>query len=207
MTKTLTLTSSLTLTSIQSCIAAAKFVDEAAKKTQCRRKRALLDSNNAEDTQFAIVPTETQTYKLFLERYHFFNDWILIILEWCQRIFRRWMWSEKVVGPTNRFIRTSSRRLKTSEIFQNQRHGWEICQWSLDLLIHSHLQQLPHTHLKRKLSLKQWSSVPMLRFSVSQLAGLFAKFHYWIWYTYYLLLFVSNFSFLWYFWFGLLFGV
>jgi hypothetical protein len=60
MTKTLTLTSSLTLTSIQSCIAAAKFVDEAAKKTQCRRKRALLDSNNAEDTQFAIVPTETQ---------------------------------------------------------------------------------------------------------------------------------------------------
>ncbi|XP_046638416.1 uncharacterized protein LOC124316482 [Daphnia pulicaria] len=60
MTKTLTLTSSLTLTSIQSCIAAAKFVDAAAKKTQCRRKRALLDSNNAEDTQFAIVPTETQ---------------------------------------------------------------------------------------------------------------------------------------------------
>jgi hypothetical protein len=28
--------------------------------------------------------------------------------------------------------------------------------------------------------------VPMLRFSVSQPAGLFAKFHYWIWYTYYL---------------------
>lgn len=63
-TATFTFTSSLTITSIQSCIAAAKFKDEAAKKSICRRKRDLmLDDSSQEEIQFAIVPTETQKYK------------------------------------------------------------------------------------------------------------------------------------------------
>ena len=60
-TATFTVTSSLTLTSVQSCIAAANFVDAAAQTTACRRKRDLLDPN-PQDNQFAIVPTETLKY-------------------------------------------------------------------------------------------------------------------------------------------------
>ncbi|XP_057369324.1 uncharacterized protein LOC130690328 [Daphnia carinata] len=60
-TASFTLTSSVTLTSVQSCIAAAKFKDDAAKTTACRRKRDLLDdSPSPADLQFAIVPSETQ---------------------------------------------------------------------------------------------------------------------------------------------------
>ncbi|KAI9558802.1 hypothetical protein GHT06_015591 [Daphnia sinensis] len=60
-TASFTLTSSVTLTSVQSCIAAAKFLDDAAKTTACRRKRDLLeDSPSPADLQFAIVPSETQ---------------------------------------------------------------------------------------------------------------------------------------------------
>jgi hypothetical protein len=59
-TATFTLTSTLSLTAVQSCIAAAKFLDDAAKATACRRKRGILE-NAPEDTQFiAIDPSETQ---------------------------------------------------------------------------------------------------------------------------------------------------
>lgn len=60
-TATFTVTSSLSLTSIQSCIAAVKFLDDAAKTKACRRKREILDNvPHPEDLQFAIVPSQTQ---------------------------------------------------------------------------------------------------------------------------------------------------
>lgn len=58
-TATFTVTSSLSLTSIKSCIAAAKFVDAVAQATACRRKRDILD-NSTEDLQFSIIPSETK---------------------------------------------------------------------------------------------------------------------------------------------------
>lgn len=60
-TKTIsfTLTSTVSLTTVQSCIAAVKFVDDAAKTTPCRRKRDILE-NTQEDAQFVIAPSETQ---------------------------------------------------------------------------------------------------------------------------------------------------
>lgn len=62
-TASFTLTSSVTLTSVQSCIAAVKFLDDAAKTTACRRKRDLLEgSPTPADLQFAIVPSNTQQY-------------------------------------------------------------------------------------------------------------------------------------------------
>jgi hypothetical protein len=57
-TATFTLTSTLSLTTVQSCIAAAKFKDDAAKATACRRKRGILEIE-PEETQFEIDPTET----------------------------------------------------------------------------------------------------------------------------------------------------
>ncbi|KAI9558800.1 hypothetical protein GHT06_015589 [Daphnia sinensis] len=60
-TATFTVTSSLSVTSIQSCIAAVKFLDDAAKSKACRRKREILDNgHHSEDLQFSIVPSETQ---------------------------------------------------------------------------------------------------------------------------------------------------
>ncbi|XP_057369325.1 uncharacterized protein LOC130690329 isoform X2 [Daphnia carinata] len=60
-TATFTVTSSLSLTSIQSCIAAAKFLDDAAKSKACRRKREIIDNApHSEDLQFAIIPSQTQ---------------------------------------------------------------------------------------------------------------------------------------------------
>jgi hypothetical protein len=82
-TATFTATSSLTLTVVQSCIAAAKFKDDAAKTTACRRKRDLLDFN-PEDAQFVIAPTETQKYNHIILGYlnnnpEFKNESILIV--------------------------------------------------------------------------------------------------------------------------------
>jgi hypothetical protein len=60
-TKTIsfTLTSTVSLTIVQSCIAAVKFLDDAAKTTPCRRKRDILEGA-PEDAQFVIAPSETQ---------------------------------------------------------------------------------------------------------------------------------------------------
>jgi hypothetical protein len=63
MTEISTVTLSLSQISIQYCAPSSNFVDAAAMNTPCRRKRDLLDSNDPEDTQFDIVPTETQRYK------------------------------------------------------------------------------------------------------------------------------------------------
>jgi hypothetical protein len=63
-TITFTLTSSLTFTSVQSCIPSAQFATGAAEIT-CRRKRRggiveALDISKPEDTQFVIIPTDVQ---------------------------------------------------------------------------------------------------------------------------------------------------
>jgi hypothetical protein len=58
-TVTFTLTSTVNQTSVQSCIAAANFIDVAAQTTPCRRKRDILE-NTPEDAQFVIAPSETQ---------------------------------------------------------------------------------------------------------------------------------------------------
>jgi hypothetical protein len=58
-TVTFTLTSTVSLTTVQSCIAAANFLDDAAKTTPCRRKRDILE-NAPEDAQFIIAPSATQ---------------------------------------------------------------------------------------------------------------------------------------------------
>ncbi|EFX82564.1 hypothetical protein DAPPUDRAFT_101160 [Daphnia pulex] len=58
-TVTFTLTSTVSLTTVQSCIAAANFLDAAAQTTPCRRKRDILE-NAQEDAQFIIAPSETQ---------------------------------------------------------------------------------------------------------------------------------------------------
>jgi hypothetical protein len=65
-TITFTLTSTVSLTTVQSCIAAVKFLDDAAKTTPCRRKRDILE-NSPEDAQFFIAPSETQrlVYNIF----------------------------------------------------------------------------------------------------------------------------------------------
>ncbi|XP_057369330.1 uncharacterized protein LOC130690333 [Daphnia carinata] len=59
-TATFTVTSSLSITSIQSCIAAAKFLDDAAKSKACRRKREILDVSGQESTQFPVIPSKIQ---------------------------------------------------------------------------------------------------------------------------------------------------
>ncbi|KZS01001.1 Uncharacterized protein APZ42_002479 [Daphnia magna] len=62
-TATFTVTSSLSLTSIQSCIAAAKFLDDAAKTKACRRKREILDLlPGPEFTQFPIIPSKIKEH-------------------------------------------------------------------------------------------------------------------------------------------------
>ena len=60
-TVTFTYTSSVTLTSVQTCIAAINILD-AKKTTFCRRKRDILDNltDGKEDFQFDIVPSELQ---------------------------------------------------------------------------------------------------------------------------------------------------
>jgi hypothetical protein len=68
LTKTVTFsqTSTVSLTIVQSCIAAVKFLDAAAQATPCRRKRDILE-NSPEDAQFVIAPSETQrlVYNIF----------------------------------------------------------------------------------------------------------------------------------------------
>ncbi len=59
-TATLTVTSSVNLTSVQSCIPSAQFAGAAAQNTRCRRKRKIEFFTN-DDEQFPIIPTETQT--------------------------------------------------------------------------------------------------------------------------------------------------
>lgn len=61
-TVTFTLTSTINITSVQTCISAALFKDAAAQNLACRRKREILDSHdeNEDDNQFFISPTETQ---------------------------------------------------------------------------------------------------------------------------------------------------
>jgi hypothetical protein len=68
LTKTVTFsqTSTVSLTIVQSCIAAVKFLDAAAQATPCRRKRDILEGA-PEDAQFVIAPSETQrlVYNIF----------------------------------------------------------------------------------------------------------------------------------------------
>ncbi len=56
-TLTITLTSTINITSVQSCISSALFANAAAQNLACRRKR---ETDDSEDVQFAISPTETQ---------------------------------------------------------------------------------------------------------------------------------------------------
>jgi hypothetical protein len=60
-TVTFTYTSSVTLTNVQTCIAAINIFD-AKKTTYCRRKRDILEklAESEEDFQFDIAPSELE---------------------------------------------------------------------------------------------------------------------------------------------------
>ena len=60
-TITFTVTSSVGLTKVQSCIPAGNFVDQAAQATNCRRRRDILDPDAlTDDAQFPINASKTQ---------------------------------------------------------------------------------------------------------------------------------------------------